>query len=180
MIKTTRKIFGFILVLLCSFFSAAPSSHAFPHMGGDGWLSLKTTHLNEEIQVRYRNPNGSYNRQAIQEIEQVLRCRITNKIHDVPVKLLELVDQIQDHFGSKEVMVLSGFRSPRFNQMLFHTGHKVARNSLHMAGFAMDISIPGVSTAELRDYAKGLKIGGVGYYPHNGFVHVDIGRVRYW
>jgi len=25
-----------------------------------------------------------------------------------------------------------------------------------------------------------LKTGGVGYYPKSNFVHVDVGRVRYW
>jgi uncharacterized protein YcbK (DUF882 family) len=25
-----------------------------------------------------------------------------------------------------------------------------------------------------------LQGGGVGYYPGPGFIHVDIGRVRYW
>jgi uncharacterized protein YcbK (DUF882 family) len=28
--------------------------------------------------------------------------------------------------------------------------------------------------------AVDLKRGGVGYYPGSGFVHVDVGRVRYW
>jgi uncharacterized protein YcbK (DUF882 family) len=28
--------------------------------------------------------------------------------------------------------------------------------------------------------AMTLKGGGVGYYPKSDFVHVDVGRVRYW
>ena len=38
----------------------------------------------------------------------------------------------------------------------------------------------GLTAAQLRDVATGLKRGGVGYYPEDNFVHVDIGRVRYW
>jgi uncharacterized protein YcbK (DUF882 family) len=40
--------------------------------------------------------------------------------------------------------------------------------------------MPGCGLARLRDEATALKLGGVGYYPKSDFVHVDIGRVRYW
>ncbi|MCM8789831.1 MAG: DUF882 domain-containing protein [Candidatus Omnitrophica bacterium] len=33
---------------------------------------------------------------------------------------------------------------------------------------------------KIRDFARRLKVGGVGYYPRYGFVHLDIGKVRYW
>jgi uncharacterized protein YcbK (DUF882 family) len=32
----------------------------------------------------------------------------------------------------------------------------------------------------VRDAAKALGAGGVGYYLDSNFVHVDVGRVRYW
>jgi uncharacterized protein YcbK (DUF882 family) len=25
-----------------------------------------------------------------------------------------------------------------------------------------------------------LRGGGVGYYPHSDFIHIDTGRIRYW
>jgi uncharacterized protein YcbK (DUF882 family) len=49
-----------------------------------------------------------------------------------------------------------------------------------MVGQAIDIRVPGVTLDHLRDAAKSLKIGGVGFYPDLNFVHVDVGRVRYW
>jgi uncharacterized protein YcbK (DUF882 family) len=45
---------------------------------------------------------------------------------------------------------------------------------------AMDIRIPGVPLARLRDAALALGRGGVGFYPASDFVHVDVGRVRRW
>jgi uncharacterized protein YcbK (DUF882 family) len=45
---------------------------------------------------------------------------------------------------------------------------------------AIDIRVPGVPTAELRDAALRLGRGGVGYYAASDFVHVDVGRVRRW
>ena len=59
-----------------------------------------------------------------------------------------------------------------------HSG--VASHSLHIEGKAIDIRVPGVRLDHLRDAARSLRIGGVGYYPASDFVHVDTGRVRYW
>ena len=41
----------------------------------------------------------------------------------------------------------------------------MATHSLHMDGKAIDIRVPGVKLDHLRDAAKSLKLGGVGYYP---------------
>jgi uncharacterized protein YcbK (DUF882 family) len=56
----------------------------------------------------------------------------------------------------------------------------VAQNSLHLLGKAIDIRTPGRELPMLRKAAVALKGGGVGYYPKSDFVHVDVGRVRYW
>ena len=45
---------------------------------------------------------------------------------------------------------------------------------------AIDFRIPGFSTRHLRNVARKMKGGGVGYYPKSDFVHVDTGHVRYW
>jgi uncharacterized protein YcbK (DUF882 family) len=49
-----------------------------------------------------------------------------------------------------------------------------------MEAKAIDIRIPGVSSAEVRDAALSMGRGGVGYYAQSNFVHVDVGRVRRW
>ncbi len=49
-----------------------------------------------------------------------------------------------------------------------------------MEAKAIDIRIPGVPTAEVRDAALAMQRGGVGYYAQSDFVHVDVGRVRRW
>jgi uncharacterized protein YcbK (DUF882 family) len=45
---------------------------------------------------------------------------------------------------------------------------------------AIDVRVPGQALSALRDAALALRLGGVGYYPSSGFVHVDVGRVRFW
>jgi uncharacterized protein YcbK (DUF882 family) len=49
-----------------------------------------------------------------------------------------------------------------------------------MEARAIDIRIPGVPAADVRDAALALGRGGVGYYSASNFVHVDVGRVRRW
>jgi uncharacterized protein YcbK (DUF882 family) len=56
----------------------------------------------------------------------------------------------------------------------------VAKNSLHTKAQAIDVRLPGVDSAELRDAALELGRGGVGYYQRSDFIHVDTGRVRRW
>jgi uncharacterized protein YcbK (DUF882 family) len=40
--------------------------------------------------------------------------------------------------------------------------------------------MPGIDTVKLREAAIALAGGGVGYYPHSDFIHLDVGRVRQW
>lgn len=147
---------------------------------GDGHINLVNLHLGEAVDVQYRQTNGNYNFTALDEVNKTLRCRMTHQVHEIPSALIEVIDEIQDHFDVDHIDVISGYRSPLLNSHLKSLGRKVATYSLHMEGLAIDIRVPGVSTKEVRDYAKFLRKGGVGYYPGNNFVHVDLGRVRYW
>jgi uncharacterized protein YcbK (DUF882 family) len=78
--------------------------------------------------------------------------------------------------------IVCGYRTPETNQYLRSrspvTG--VAEHSQHIEAKAIDIRVPGVQTARLRDAAMSLDAGGVGYYPTSQFVHVDVGPVRQW
>lgn len=177
----TRRAFLLLLTTLSLFvYRDGVSAQNLATPSGDGVLALHNLHLKESLAVKYRNADGSYNTEALASINHLLRCRQTLKTHDMNADLIELVDAIQDHFGGKEVQVISGYRSPELNQNLRSQGRAVAQKSLHMSGLALDIRIPGVSTATLREFAYSLRKGGVGYYPHDGFVHVDVGRFRTW
>ncbi|MCS6899483.1 MAG: DUF882 domain-containing protein [Myxococcales bacterium] len=86
------------------------------------------------------------------------------------------------HPGAR-IELVSGFRSPKLNEILRKKGHKVASHSQHSLGRAIDFRLIGLSPKELRQEIRTLGWkGGVGQYdkPLDQFVHIDTGRERSW
>ena len=157
-----------------------PGEPAPVNLGGDGVVKFYHELTKESLEIRYRDANGRYIPEALAKIKHLFRCRLTGREMDVPAKLVELLDAIQEKAGGKTLTIICGYRSPELNGALSSNSDAVAKKSLHMKGWATDIRIDGVRTSALRDLAKSVKAGGVGYYPADGFVHVDVGPVRYW
>jgi hypothetical protein len=55
----------------------------------------------------------------------------------------------------------------------------VAEKSQHIVGRALDITFGG-KLAETAAAARAMQRGGVGWYPHSHFIHIDSGPVRSW
>jgi uncharacterized protein YcbK (DUF882 family) len=141
-------------------------------------LRLYNIHTNEHLSVRYSS-KGIWRDADMERISYFLRCHYTNAVKPIPPELVNQLCRIKDRFGSsREVKIISGFRSRQYNEYLRCTGHCVAKESLHLQGRAIDFFIPGVRTRDISRTAKRLAAGGVGKYPD--FVHIDTGRVRYW
>ncbi|HSL21356.1 MAG TPA: YcbK family protein [Vicinamibacterales bacterium] len=149
----------------------------------DKQLSFFHTHTGERLKVEYCC-DGEYQRAALSQINHLLRDFRTNEIRAIDVRLLNLLHGLTRELQTVDPYhVISGYRSPQTNMMLrtrggAHTG--VASRSLHMIGKAIDIRVPDVPLEELHKAAVSLKKGGVGIYPASNFVHLDVGRVRYW
>jgi uncharacterized protein YcbK (DUF882 family) len=143
-------------------------------------LSLLNLHTGERLTATYFE-GGEYVPDALAAVNHVLRDFRTGDVHPIAPGLLDLVTAVQGRLETRQtVHVISGYRSPHTNAALHQKSEGVASHSLHMVGEAMDIRIPGVELADLRDAGLGLGRGGVGFYPGSDFVHVDVGRVRRW
>jgi uncharacterized protein YcbK (DUF882 family) len=141
-------------------------------------LNLYNVHTGEHLNLRY-STQGIWNEDYQEKINYFLRCHYTNEIKPIPPTLINALCRVKDRFGiSRQVDIISGYRSREYNEYLRMTGHQVAKESLHLQGLAVDFSIPGIRNRDVSRYARRLKAGGVGRYPD--FVHIDIGRVRYW
>ena len=159
---------------------------AVPLLGRSGALAAEPralrflpTHTGEALAVSTRA--GHYLPDALDSVNQFLRDFRTGDVHPIDRGLLDLLHGLSALTEtSRPFQVISGYRSPRTNAMLRRASAGVAGGSLHMRGMAIDIRLADVPLGKLRDAARALATGGVGYYPDSNFVHVDTGRVRSW
>jgi uncharacterized protein YcbK (DUF882 family) len=143
-------------------------------------LAFYNTHTLERLHICYCR-NGKYDIKALAKINHILRDHRSGEVKAIDTRLLDLLYVLSHQSNpQKPFHVISGYRSPATNQKLRKNSTGVAARSLHVQGKAIDIRIPGFKTRQLGHVARKLKAGGVGYYPQSDFVHVDVGRVRYW
>ena len=143
-------------------------------------LSFYNLHTGENLKTAYW-VEGEYIPESLSDINHLLRDFRNNEIKPIHLGLLNLLHTITQRLGtSKPIQLVSGYRSPSTNAMLHNRSSGVAKHSLHMDAMAADIRIPGHDLRELHKVAVAIRGGGVGYYPKSDFVHVDVGRIRYW
>ena len=169
---------------LAVFLLTAPTilAHGREAMASVPPLKLRHLHTEERLVV-FRPSNGSFNPDHLARIQWFLRDFRTGGTHDINPRLLEAMWRIQQRTDSEGTFeIISGYRSPLTNEKLRKRSANsgVAKKSLHMSGNALDIRHSEVSVSRLRKSALSLRMGGVGYYPKSGFIHIDTGKVRSW
>ncbi|HAH06832.1 MAG TPA: twin-arginine translocation pathway signal protein [Elusimicrobia bacterium] len=144
-------------------------------------LRMFNTHTHEHIDVVFSR-DGVYDPEALAKLDLFLRDHRANKVKHFDPRLFDLLAELTARADrpQAEIHVICGYRTPGSNGLLRGRSKAVAGNSLHMRAEAIDVRLPGVRTARLRDAALGLRRGGVGYYARSDFIHVDVGRVRRW
>ena len=153
-----------------------------PYLHGPGYktLSFEHTHTGEKLKLTYFE-RGKYIKDALQEINYLLRDFRTDDIHPIDTALLDQLFDLKQTLGlNRPFHIISGYRSPFTNAQLRKHSHGVAEHSFHLQGKAIDIRVEGVSSKTIRNAALAMAQGGVGYYPRNNFVHLDSGRFRTW
>jgi uncharacterized protein YcbK (DUF882 family) len=143
-------------------------------------LAFYNTHTGEQLKTVYW-AQGQYISDSLGAIDHILRDHRTNEVLNIDTQLLDLLFALRSELDTSQPFhIICGYRSPQTNAFLHAHSSGVAENSLHLVGKAIDIRTPSRSLTALRKAAVTLKGGGVGYYPKSDFVHVDVGRVRYW
>ena len=161
----------------------APPREKLPPPPDDGsprTLSFHTVNAQESITVTYWR-NGRDVQSELDRLNNFLRDSRDGDSVQMDPQLFDILWHVRRHLGTDApYQVLSAYRSPQTNAWLASSRRGVAWDSLHMRGQAIDVKLPGASAYQIRQTARALGLGGVGYYPRSGFVHLDTGPVRYW
>jgi uncharacterized protein YcbK (DUF882 family) len=143
-------------------------------------LSLHNLHTGEHLKAEYWR-NGKYEPDALHAVAVLMRDHWNNQVHPIDPALLDLIHNLHGRVRSTvPLQVVCGYRSPETNALMHEASAGVAVHSMHIQGRAVDIRLPGTRLVALRKTALAMKVGGVGYYPNDDFVHVDTGPIRHW
>jgi uncharacterized protein YcbK (DUF882 family) len=160
------------LASLEMFYSVAPSD-ATTRRGLLPTLTLYAVNTQEQLSTNPFRDDGRPDRAAFAELNHLFRCRRTGDQVPVDPRLIQLLEALYGHFDSQPIQLISGYR---------RAGVGGTRgDSRHVAGRAADIRVPGVPLRRLARVAHQLGAGGIGFYPDDGFVHVDVRETPfYW
>jgi uncharacterized protein YcbK (DUF882 family) len=144
--------------------------------------TLEQVHTGEHVVLDPLSPTQA-------RFDDLVADRVTGEKHALDEHLLLLLRALAAEHPGARIELVSGYRSPKLNEILRKKGHHVSSHSQHSLGHACDFRIipegqergidPRVLQVEIR--ALGWQ-GGVGVYPTHDdwFVHADVGRNRHW
>ncbi|APR83035.1 Hypothetical protein A7982_08384 [Minicystis rosea] len=110
--------------------------------------------------------------------DKALRGRV-----DVAPELIGVLRTLVRARPPARVEIVSGYRSPKRNEMMRKKGRHVASHSQHTMGHAVDFRVEGMSVGDVVRAVEAMKWkGGMGRYDAKSdlFVHVDVGPNRRW
>jgi len=171
-----REIIRSAIGLACA--AATPAALA----AGAGVRSLNLVAINtgETFRDVYWR-DGRYDPAALRRLNWILRDQRRNEATRMDPRLLDLLHALARRLDAAgPVHVISAYRTPLTNAAKRAASRRVAKNSLHMEGEAIDIAFEGRSPVGVANVAAALGAGGVGLYRRDGFVHVDVGPRRRW
>jgi uncharacterized protein YcbK (DUF882 family) len=151
---------------------------AMPVVSAGTKLRLVDAHSGAVFDDAYRNAAGLIGL-AMAELDLFLCDRRTGDATNIDVHAVDFLTDVMAAIGVKSAIVLSAYRTLETNRLLERTTFGVADNSEHLYGKALDVSFPG-KLLEAVSAARDMKRGGVGWYPHSHFIHLDSGPVRNW
>lgn len=166
---------------LLSGLAAGARAAGLPDPDPEPFLLLRHVQTGEVLSSRFERW-GRLNPDEARRLEWFMRDWREGRSMPVDPDLLRFLARLrhaavlEGHEG--EILLHSGFRTRKTNEMLRRAGKGAAANSLHLRSKAADISLPGLRPSRLARAARRTGLGGVGLY--SGFVHVDTGHPRHW
>jgi uncharacterized protein YcbK (DUF882 family) len=141
-------------------------------------LRLVNAHTGETFDGAYRDDKGPIEG-VIDEMCIFLRDHHSGQKTQIDVGVIDFLADVLDAVGETKATILSAYRTAETNAMLARTTFGVAEHSQHILGRALDIRLDS-RLADAMTRARAMQRGGVGWYPHSGFIHIDTGPIRNW
>jgi uncharacterized protein YcbK (DUF882 family) len=154
--------------------------------------TLVDVHTGEHLSLDAESPAGT-------TFDRLLSDRVTGAEIELDRRLFVLLRTLAEQHEGARIELVSGYRSPKLNEMLRKKGHHVASHSQHSLGHAVDFRIvppacpaSGIGPVAEREAMDPLAIereiralgwdGGTGVYlsATDRFVHADVGPNRRW
>lgn len=88
---------------------------------------------------------------------------------------LDKLEALRARLGGHPLLITSAYRSKAHNKAV-----KGATNSMHLQGKAFDVRMDNHDPHEFETAARAVGFTGFGYYPSQGFMHIDTGPARTW
>jgi LysM repeat protein len=138
-----------------------------------GRVKLFRVGTGEKLNITLVDSRGRVRPEARRQMQRFMKPRNAKVNNKAPEKrLLSLLARVSDHFGGRNIHVISGVRKE---------GGYTKHESRHVKGAAIDLRVEGVSNRVLRDHLRHYDDVGVGFYPNSTFVHFDVRASNaYW
>lgn len=171
---------GLFLSIILVLASLSPLLHASDYYyAGNGTIKIGRGYKIKPEEITFRNSDGTYNEKGLKKINELYGSSWNEEEFRMSLRLIELLDYLEDYYKSNGIKIISGYRSPDYNQSLRNKGKIAASSSLHLDAEAIDIVMNGVPSSRIFDYLKEQDCCGIGYY-HGKTIHVDTGPPRFW
>lgn len=138
--------------------------------------TLVNTHTGELLVLSETEPTPS-------RLSAFLEDRAMKSRVEMSPALLDMLRSLVRERGAPRIEIVSGYRSPKRNEMMRKKGRNVASHSQHTLGMALDFRVEGMRVGDMVKALEELAWdGGLGRYDakHDLFVHVDVGPRRRW
>jgi uncharacterized protein YcbK (DUF882 family) len=154
------------------------AARALPRAPGLRRLNLVNPHTGETFRGPYRDGSGPI-AGAMLELNGFLRDFHSGARTEMDIGVIDFLADLLAAVGTGKATILSAYRTRETNDLLARTIFGVAENSQHIYARALDITLDS-KLAEAMQAARAMRRGGVGWYPHSNFIHIDSGPVRNW
>ncbi len=125
--------------------------------------------------------DGAYIPEALEGVNYILRDWRQEETCEMDPRVLDILAAVHARLECSEPFeVVSGYRTLATNRLLRGRSGGVAKNSYHIKGMAVDVTLKSRSVAQISRAGLSLEAGGVGRYSRSEFVHLDCGPVRDW